>query len=154
MADNNRELTLIRIFDASRETVFKYWTNSELLAKWWGPKGFTNPISELDPRPGGAINIVMEDSEGLIKKGSRYPMKGVFQDVKEPEKIVYTAEALMGDKPIIEQIATVIFEEVSGKTKMTLHVVVTKATSEAEMPLKGMETGWSQSLDKLGEFLA
>jgi uncharacterized protein YndB with AHSA1/START domain len=43
----------------------------------------------------------------------------------------------------------VTFEEVEGKTKMTLHVLVTEATPEAEGPLSGMHMGWSQSIDKL-----
>ena len=45
-----RELTLIRIFDAPRSLVFQAWTDPELLAKWWGPKTFTNPVCEFDAR--------------------------------------------------------------------------------------------------------
>jgi uncharacterized protein YndB with AHSA1/START domain len=149
MAENNRELTLTRVFDAPRELVFKAWTDEKLLAKWWGPKGFTNPIAELDARPGGSMNIVMEDAEGLIEKGSRYPMTGTFQEIDEPSRLVFTSKAIMNGKPIIENTATVTFEAQGGKTKMTLHVLVTHATPEAEMPLRGMEMGWSQSLDKL-----
>ncbi len=151
MTENSRDLTLTRVFDAPRELVFKAWTDEKLLAKWWGPKGFTNPVSELEPRPGGSINIVMEDAEGLIKKGSRYPMTGTYQVVDEPSRLVYTSEALMNGKPIIETTVTVTFEAQGDKTKMTLHVLVTHATPEAEMPLRGMEMGWSQSLDKLSE---
>ncbi len=54
MPPADRELTMTRIFDAPRELVFKAWTNPEHVAQWWGPKGFTNPVCELDVRPGGA----------------------------------------------------------------------------------------------------
>jgi uncharacterized protein YndB with AHSA1/START domain len=40
-------VTLVRVFDAPRSLVFKAWTDPELMAKWWGPKDFTNPVCEL-----------------------------------------------------------------------------------------------------------
>ena len=42
-----------RSLAAPRELVFRLWTDAEHLAKWWGPAGFTNPVCEFDPRPGG-----------------------------------------------------------------------------------------------------
>ena len=49
------ELVVTRVFDAPRELVFKAWTTPDLMAKWWGPAMFTNPVCQLDARPGGAI---------------------------------------------------------------------------------------------------
>ena len=150
MADEEiRELTLVREFAAPRDLVFKAWTDEQILAKWWGPKGFTTPIVELDVRPGGALEVVMEDTAGLIEKGSRYPMVGNFEEVVEPERLVFTSSAIMHDVPILDTRVTVTFEEVSGKTKLTVHVAVTRVTPEAAGPLAGMEMGWSQQLDKL-----
>lgn len=146
-------MIITRVFNAPRATLWKAWTDETQLAKWWGPQGFTTPVSELDAKPGGTINVIMEDTAGLIKKGSRYPMVGKFKELAEPERIVYESSAVMDGKPIIENQVTVIFEDLGGKTKLTLHVVVTKATPEAEMPLRGMEMGWSQSLDKLSDLL-
>jgi uncharacterized protein YndB with AHSA1/START domain len=153
--NSNRELTIVRVFDAPRELVFRAWTEPELMAQWWGPHGVTNPTCELDVKPGGAIHIVMLAGEELGDlKGSEWPMKGTFQEVAPPEKLVYTSSAIMDDKPIIESTNTVTFEEVDGKTKLTLHVLVTHATPEAEGPLSGMEMGWSQSIDKLAKLVA
>ena len=150
MADNViQELTLTREYDAPRNLVFKAWTDKDLVSEWWGPNGFTAPIVELDARPGGAIDIVMEDVEGMVEKGSRYPMAGNFVEVKAPEKLVFTSSPIMNDKPVMDATITVTFEDVHGKTKLTVHIEVTRVTPEAEMPLKGMEMGWSQQLDKL-----
>lgn len=150
MAENViQELTLTREYDAPRDLVFKAWTDKELVSKWWGPDGFTAPVVELDVRPGGAIDIVMEDAEGMIEKGSRYPMAGNFVEVVEPEKLVFTSSPVMNDKPVMDTTTTVTFDDVQGKTKLTVHIEVTRTTPEAEMPLKGMEMGWSQQLDKL-----
>ena len=148
-----REMTLVRTFDAPRELVFNAWTDEQLLAKWWGPHGFTTPVSELDSRPGGKIHVVMEDAAGLIRKGSRYPMTGTFEEIDAPKRLVYTSSAIMDGKPIIESHNTVTFEVVDGKTKVTLYVAVTKAAPEAEAPLAGMEIGWSQSLEKLADLV-
>jgi uncharacterized protein YndB with AHSA1/START domain len=52
-----REITITRVFNAPRALVFKAWTDAHELAQWWGPKGFTNPVCELDVRVGGAIRI-------------------------------------------------------------------------------------------------
>jgi uncharacterized protein YndB with AHSA1/START domain len=53
---NNRgqELVIMRIFDAPRHLLWKAWTEPERLVRWWGPKGFTAPVSKIDLRVGGA----------------------------------------------------------------------------------------------------
>ena len=60
------QLRITRVFDAPREVVFKAWTDPQLLAQWWGPKGFTNPVCELDARPGGAIRVHMRGPDGTV----------------------------------------------------------------------------------------
>jgi uncharacterized protein YndB with AHSA1/START domain len=154
MEQTNRELTLTRVFDAPRELVFKAWTDEKLLARWWGPDGFTTPIAEVDARPGGKLNVVMEDTAGLIAQGSRYPMTGQFDEVMAPERLVFTASAIMDGQPVLDSTTTVTFVEQDGKTMLTVHVVVIRATPAAEGPLAGMEAGWNQQLDKLGSFVA
>jgi uncharacterized protein YndB with AHSA1/START domain len=72
IAHEEQELVLTRVFDAPRELVFKVWTDPKHLARWWGPRGFTNPVCELDLRPGGAILIHMRGPDGTV-----YPMTGV-----------------------------------------------------------------------------
>jgi uncharacterized protein YndB with AHSA1/START domain len=147
---NNRELTLVRVFDAPRELVFKAWTDKELLAQWWGPAGVTNPTCEWDARPGGSINIVMLAGPELGDlQGSEWPMTGTITEVAAPSKLVFNGNAIIDGVAVLENTTTVTLEELDGKTKLTLHVVVTKATTAAEGPLAGMEMGWSQSLDKL-----
>ena len=147
----NRELVLTRILDAPRELVFKAWTDPKHMAQWWGPKYFTNPVCELDVRPGGAILIHMRDPDGVD-----YPMKGTFQEVVEPERLVFTTSAIEDDEanPQLESVTIVTFAEHDGKTKLTVQAVVTKAMPGAEGALAGMEEGWTQSLDKLADHLA
>jgi uncharacterized protein YndB with AHSA1/START domain len=146
-----QDLVLTRTLDAPRELVFKAWTDPKHVARWWGPKYFTNPVCELDVRPGGAIRIDMAGPDGTV-----YPMKGVFHEVVEPERLIMTSSALEEEagNPLLVCLTTVTFAEHEGKTKLTLHVVVTKAAPGAEGALAGMEEGWNQSLDRLAEELS
>jgi uncharacterized protein YndB with AHSA1/START domain len=145
-----QEVTLTRIFDAPRELVFKTWTDPKHLAQWWGPHYFTNPVCELDLRPGGAILIHMQDPDGVA-----YPMKGVFHEIVEPERLVFTSSAFEGEdgQPLLESLNTITFEDLDGKTKLTVQSVVTRAEPGTEGALAGMEQGWTESLDKLAELL-
>jgi uncharacterized protein YndB with AHSA1/START domain/DNA-binding transcriptional ArsR family regulator len=146
-----KEVTITRIFDASRELVFKAWTDPRLLAQWFGPHMFSIPVCELDARPGGAMRIVMHGPDDVD-----YPMRGVFHEIVPPERIVFTAVGLEDTEgnPLLETLNTVTLTDLGDKTQLTLHVEVVKATPEAEGPLSGMEIGWSQSLEKLAEALA
>ncbi|MGA9852411.1 MAG: SRPBCC family protein [Gammaproteobacteria bacterium] len=144
-----RELVLTRVFDASRELVFRAWTDPEHLARWWGPQGFTNPVCELDPRPGGAIRIHMCAPDGTV-----YPMKGVFREIIAPERLVFTNIAVdVAGNHLIEGLTTVTFAEHDGKTKLTLQTRGVAVAPVAAQYLKGMETGWTQSLERLARHL-
>ena len=155
MNDVKKELTLTRVFNAPKEIVWKAWTDPKLVEKWWGPRGVTNPTCIWEAKPQGNIHIVMLAGEELGSlKGQEWPMTGTFTEIQEPNKLVFTANALVNDKPILEHMTTVTFEDQNGQTKMTVHIQVTKTTPEAAGPLQGMEMGWNQQLDKLGEFLA
>ncbi len=138
-------LELKRVFTAPRPFVFKAWIDPVQLAKWWGPKGFTNPVCEADVRPGGAIRIHMRAPDGVV-----YPMTGEFIEVTPPERLIFTSAAMDGNgQPMFVNRNTVIFTEVAGGTEIALHVVVISTTPAAPQYLKGMEMGWKLSLDRL-----
>lgn len=152
--EDKKELTLTRTLNAPRDLVFKAWTDPKMIEQWWGPRGVTNPTCEWDAKPGGKIHIVMLAGEELgPMAGQEWPMTGEMREVVEPEKLVFTANAIMDGKAILENLTTVTLEEDGEQTRMTVHIQVTMTTPEAAGPLSGMEQGWSEQLDKLGEFL-
>ena len=57
-------VTLTRIFDAPRALVWKAWTDPKMMAQWFGPRGFSNPVCELDVRVGGSLRVVMRGPDG------------------------------------------------------------------------------------------
>ncbi len=145
-----RGLVITRVFDAPRGLVFKAWTDPRHVAQWWGPKGFTNPVCELDVRPGGAIRIHVRGPDGVV-----FPMKGVFHEIVEPERLVFTSAALDEEgNRLFEVLNTVTFARQGGKTTQTLQARIVKKTAEAAPYLEGMEAGWTQSLERLEAYVA
>jgi uncharacterized protein YndB with AHSA1/START domain len=143
------EITITRVFDSPRELVWKAWTDPKHLAQWWGPKMFSNSVCEADARVGGAWHIVMRAPDGR-----EYPCGGVYREVVEPERLVFTNTATDSDgKPILDGLTTVIFDELGGKTRLTLRTSATAVVDYAAEYLKGMEAGWTQSLERLAEHL-
>jgi len=143
------DLIITRTFDAPRKLVFKAWTDTKQVAQWWGPNGFTNPVCEMDVRVGGAIRIHMRAPNGVV-----YPMTGEFEEIVEPERLVFISSALdENGHSMFDVLTTVLFTDQQGKTSLTMQARVIKTTAQADQYIKGMEAGWSQSLDRLGKHL-
>ena len=139
-----------RVYDVPRALVYRAWTDPKELAKWWGPKGFTNPVCELDARPGGAIRIDMTAPDGTV-----YLMTGTVREVAPPERFVFAATAHDEKRrPIAEVLNSATFSERGGKTTMEIRSTVLSATPEAASSLAGMRQGWTQSLVRLAEHVA
>ncbi len=163
---SDREFTTVRVFDAPRELVYQAWTVAQRLARWWGPKGFTNPVVEVDLRPGGAHRIVMRGPDG-----TDYPMKGFYREVVHNERLVLTNDLSEQpeswhdivhpgrDKskgpPHYGSIETVTFEDAGpGKTRVTLQMVFETAEERERLEKTGMAGGWAQSFERLDELLS
>jgi uncharacterized protein YndB with AHSA1/START domain len=155
MYNQQKEVTIERTFDAPVEQVWKAWTDQNLVKEWWGPRGFSNEVNSWDVKEGGEIDLVMLAGDDLGQmSGMKAPMQGKFEKIVEGEKIEFSASAIVNGKAVLETQTTVIFEaEGEKKTKLNVHIVVTMTTPEAAGPLSGMEMGWNQQLEKLGEFL-
>jgi uncharacterized protein YndB with AHSA1/START domain len=149
-SDEMPKLVLTRTFAAPRALVFKAWTEPKQMARWWGPKGFTNPVCEMDVRPGGDIRINMRAPDGV-----EYPMTGFFREVVPPERLVFVCHAHPDEEgnPRLEVVNTVTFAERAGKTTLTVQAVVVRARPGSETAIGGMETGWTQSLDRLADLV-
>jgi uncharacterized protein YndB with AHSA1/START domain len=140
-------VAVTRIFDAPRERVFAAWTRAEHLAHWFGPKGFGVHSCEADARPGGLFRLCMRSPEGVD-----YWVRGTYQEVAAPERLVvrcFAADARGVQR--LEETITVHLVDEGGRTRLTLHAVAAGAGAEAAAMLRGMEQGWSETLDRLRE---
>jgi len=152
-------ITLERVIDAPRERVWAAWVDEKQVAQWWAPKGFTNPVCKVDAKVGGQIDIVMQAGPNMgPMSGMKAPMQGVFTEVVEPDPSNPSGEArLVFDNfavdeqgnHLLEGVTTVTFEEMGGKTKLTVHTGAKGDAPGVEQMLGGMEQGWNEQLDKL-----
>ena len=148
-APAKRTVTLTRSFAAPGELVFQAWTDPALMAQWWGPKGFTNPVCELDVRPGGALRIDMTGPDGTV-----YPMTGTFQEIVKSERLVFITGTFPDAKgsPRLVGRTIVVFADEDGETTLTVQSTAT-SVPEVAQALDGMEAGWTGSLERLAELL-
>jgi uncharacterized protein YndB with AHSA1/START domain len=77
-------VVITRDFDAPRALVWKVITDPKHVAAWYGGSGFTNPVCEMDLRPGGAWRHVMQ-----APNGARYTINSIFEEIVEPERLVW-----------------------------------------------------------------
>jgi uncharacterized protein YndB with AHSA1/START domain len=159
-----REWSISHDVKAPRELVFRAWIVPSLLARWWGPEGFTNPVCDIDPRPGGTYRIVMRDPEGV-----EYPLTGVYREIVEPERIVMIdawdqhppewREMLRAlyqgdDEPAQEALNTVTFVERDGVTTVAVRALFETTATRDAMVAMGMDESWSQSFERLDDLLS
>ena len=148
---SDRELVLTRLIDAPREKLFRAWTDPTLLRQWFAPLPWTTPVAELDVRPGGANLIVMRGPDG-----NEFPNRGVYLEVVENERLVftdaYTTAWVPSEKPFMTVIVT--FADEGGKTRYTALVRHwTVADREAHEKM-GFHQGWGQCTDQLASLVA
>ncbi|HEY1783789.1 MAG TPA: SRPBCC family protein [Roseiarcus sp.] len=147
---SDRELTVTRTFDAPAHIVFDAWTRPDLLKRWWAPKstGVSLFECEQDLRVGGAYRFAF----GRDPKDPEV-FSGRYLEVDPPSRLVltqlYERMADLGDV-----VATLIFEESRGRTRLTLHQRFPSKEALEGALASGMERGMRLTLDQLDELVA
>src|SRR5262245_54420869 len=77
-------VVMTRTFDAPREKVWAAFTDPKHVSKWYGGHGFSNPVCEMDVRPGGLWRHVMRTPDG-----HEFEMDFVFIEVVKPKRLVW-----------------------------------------------------------------
>jgi uncharacterized protein YndB with AHSA1/START domain len=145
--DQGRELVLTRIVDASPESLYRCWTEPQLLKQWFAPAPIITPVAELDVRPGGSNFVVMRMPDGM-----EMPNHGVYLEVVPNRKLVFTDAYVKAWEPSPQPFMTVVltFEPLEGgRTRYTarvLHFTVADRERHGQM---GFHAGWGQCADQL-----
>lgn len=88
--ENETDLVLEKIFEASREKVFNLFTDAEQLEEFWGPSGWELIHSNMNFRPDGEWHYGMKSTDETSQTfGVEYWKKAVYQEIDAPKKIVY-----------------------------------------------------------------
>jgi uncharacterized protein YndB with AHSA1/START domain len=143
---DDRELVLTRLIDAPREKLFRAWTEPKLMEQWFCPKPWFVSDVKTDVRPGGASFMFINGPNG-----EKFPNRGVYLDVVENERIVftdaYTEAWTPSDKPFFTAIVT--FEDEGGKTRYTARALHWSAADREQHEKMGFHEGWGKAADQL-----
>jgi len=139
------ELVITRTFDAPRALVFRAWTTPEHMVRWLGPRDFTAPSCEMDFRPGGAYRACIRAPDG-----KEYWMRGIYREIVEPERLVFTFSWEEEGERGRDTVITVTFGEQGGETRMTFRQAFFESVEQRD----SHHEGWSECLERLAQYLA
>lgn len=154
-----QEFILERVFDAPRDLVFKAFSEAEQLKHWWGPRGWTLTVCNVDFRPGGVWHYCMkciDENQGDFY-GFEAWGKAIYQEIEETAKIVYIdyfsdavgheVEGLPSSK------ITMYFIDDEGKTKLVSRSQYDSVEALHTVLNMGVEQGIAETWDRLAEHL-
>jgi uncharacterized protein YndB with AHSA1/START domain len=143
---DGRDLILTRIIHAPREKVFRAWTEPAQLIQWFTPPPWTTSAAETDVRPGGSTLIVMRGPDGV-----EFPNRGVYLEVVENERLVFTDAYTKAWEPSDRPFMTVIltFEDQGGDTRYTALVRHWSIADREAHEKRGFHQGWATCAEQL-----
>jgi uncharacterized protein YndB with AHSA1/START domain len=138
-------LEMTRVIHAPRQRVFSAMTEPDVLAKWWGPSGFTAPSVELDRRVGGGYRIAMQPPDGEL-----FYLSGEFREIDPPARLAYTFRWEDPDPDDRETLVTLALGDLGESTE----VAFTQGVFATEARRALHEQGWTESFVRLQELMA
>jgi len=153
--EDDKTIVIERVFNAPREKVWKAWTDTAEIEKWWGPRGFSTRVEKSDLKNGGSWRYVMVEEA----TGTEYPAEGVIKEIIDQERVVTTDnfdEKDVAANPNLPQglVTTTVFTDLGDKTKLSITISHPTAEEKKKHEAMGVLTGWNESLDKLAENLS
>ena len=142
----DRKIALTRVFDAPRRMVFDAFSKPELLKRWFGPRGWSLVVCEVDLKVGGGFRFVLRGPDG-----KEMGMRGVYREIVPPERSIHMES--FDDYPGESQVSAVFVEQ-GGKTTLTATILYPSREIRDAVVKSGMEHGAAESYDKLAELLA
>lgn len=144
----DREIVLARVFDAPRSLVFRMWTDPDHVMKWFGPRGFTCTLHEMDVRVGGRWRFDMKAPDGTL-----YPNRIEYLEIVPDERLVFDHGRDVDDDPDRFRVTITFDEQSNKKTVVTLRQLhPTKELRDIKIGFGAVELG-QQTLDKLADHL-
>jgi uncharacterized protein YndB with AHSA1/START domain len=138
-------LEMKRVVKGAPPAVFPAFSDSNALAKWFGPEGFTIPNLEFQPRVGDSYRIEMQPP-----KGDPFYLTGEFRDVGPPARLSYTFVWEEPDPDDVETLVVLSFRDLGGSTEVSFSQGPFKTQARRVLH----RDGWTDSLDKLERLIS
>lgn len=143
----DKEIQMMRVFDAPRHLVMEAFSKPELLKQWLlGPPGWEMVVCNVAKKPGDRYRYEWRNTA----TGHQFGTGGVCREIT-PERIVHTE--VMDGQPG-ESLVTTTFIEDSGKTTVTMTLLFESRETRDVALKSGMERGVAASYDRLETLLA
>jgi uncharacterized protein YndB with AHSA1/START domain len=146
---SDQEIVLTRDFDAPRSLVFEAFTRPEHLKRWWGLRGSTLVVCQVDLRPGGAWRFVTRGP-----KGHENPFAGAYREITPPERLVYSLVYDVEGAREHPGLVTDVFTEQNGRTRLVETMLFPSREGRDGLLQSGMKHGAAETFDRLAELLA
>jgi uncharacterized protein YndB with AHSA1/START domain len=141
----DEQILITREFDAPRHLVYKAWTTPELVRRWWSGRRGEMTVVEIDLRVGGRWRYVM-----VANGGFEVAFHGQYREIVPDQRIVNTEVYELPGAPDTEgALSTVTFNEVDGRTILSLLVQAATREIRDEVLSSGMEAGMQEQLELL-----
>ncbi len=150
---SDREVRVVRSFNAPRQLVWDAHTKPALIQKWMlGPPGWSMPVCEMDVREGGTYRWRWRSDED----GKEFGFFGEFKQVNAPAKLVHAEHYDPGDvggamdasEPAI---ITSEFAEANGVTTLTVTMLFASKEIRDGAVSTGMTDGMEMGYARLDE---
>ena len=132
------------VLPAPREQVYAFFAESEELARWWGPDGFSIPELDWQPRAGGSYRIAMQPPDGDL-----FHLTGEFREVDPPARLGFTFVWDPATEDDQETLAELDFADRDGSTEVRFEQGPF-ATEERRALHDG---GWGDGFEKIRRLL-
>jgi uncharacterized protein YndB with AHSA1/START domain len=144
----DREVVIMRAFDAPARLLFEAWSKPEHLLKWFGPIGWPLTLCEVDFRVGGRWRFAMTGANGV----QNTPFGGTYLEIVPNRKIVFDNRF---EAPGAQtMVMTITFEEKAGRTKLVHHTLFESVAMKNEYVGLGIEAGINSGFDQLADVVA
>jgi uncharacterized protein YndB with AHSA1/START domain len=145
------DLVIDRLVRAPRATLWRAWSDPELLKEWWCPKPWTTEVKAFELRPGGAFHTLMRGPDGGISDNP-----GVFLEVVPQARIVFTSMLLGGWRPATPWMGFTAVITLADEGRQDTRYVATvmhpdRATRDRHEEM-GFFDGWNTCIDQLEAF--
>ncbi len=141
-----QEVVMTSTFDAPCEVVYRVYSDPKLIPQWWGPANLTTTVEMMELRPGGRWRFVQRDEAGKV-----HAFHGVYHTVEPSERLVLTFEYEGAPSHVI--LETLTFDGHNGLTHLTDQSVYQSVADRDGMLAEGMESGATESMQRLAELL-
>lgn len=143
--EGDTHVVVTRHFAAPPEAVYRAHIDPALVQKWClGPEGWTMPVCQIDPRPGGTIRYQWANSS----KGQSFYLTGELVALEPPRRIVHVERMFLPDRTPDNHVETTFAPDGDG-TLMTMRMTLPDAATRKMMLATGMEHGMEASYVRL-----